>query len=583
LDTPADRADTPPPAEAGSGAAEVAEPREPPPSRTEPTGAAPPRAELAHEAPTGRAPPAQATDRSGAEPGDPPAPTAQAGTDGDADADHAGEAAQPPATGGTAQDAAGQSPAAGGTTAAGDGPGSAAPAPPTAPAIAVATQPLVVDPAAAADGDLGCFATLRAACEQALAGGGDRIELRFNGPLVEPRPIRLRDIRLTVFAGSGFRPVVVFRPDDPDYARYSRQMFLVTDGQLNLLDVEVVLDVPTTGFPPQDGWTMFEAHAAEQLRFVRCVLTVRNPALHPGISFLEVSAPPGAGMMMMGMEMGADAPPSETVVIRLTDCVVRGEATLLRSDDLQPIALAWENGLLASTEPLYRAAGAAAGLRQPRVGVTLDLDNLTAFVRGGLCELAGGNDAAYHLPTRIDSADSVFLASLDTPPRAAPDVAFIEQAGVADAMSAPGAVEWHGTRNSYQGFESCFWRLTPADAPQSPREWTLAEWTASLGRQSERSPIPGLVLWTALPRDRPAHAHLPADYALDHSSTSDNPAGLSASDGADIGCRIDRLPVPYPLLPGAPVQAAVAPSGGRGSAPVPSPTAAATDPAPLGD
>ena len=49
------------------------------------------------------------------------------------------------------------------------------------------------------------------------------IELRFDGPR-EEKPIRLANLRVTIRAGEGYRPVIVFRPTEPDPVKYPRSM-----------------------------------------------------------------------------------------------------------------------------------------------------------------------------------------------------------------------------------------------------------------------------------------------------------------------------------------------------------------------
>ena len=49
--------------------------------------------------------------------------------------------------------------------------------------------------------------------------------------------------------------------------------------------------------------------------------------------------------------------------IELVDCIARGEATFLRVEDLQPVRLFWNNGLLATSERLLVAVGGARSHR----------------------------------------------------------------------------------------------------------------------------------------------------------------------------------------------------------------------------
>ncbi|MCA9247358.1 MAG: protein kinase, partial [Planctomycetales bacterium] len=103
----------------------------------------------------------------------------------------------------------------------------------------IAKGVLIVAPGAAEP----AFTSLRAAI--AAASSGAVIELRFNGELVE-RPLLLANQSLTIRAGEGYLPRIVFRPTDEDIdpSEYPRSMVSLSGGALTLVNVDLELKVP---------------------------------------------------------------------------------------------------------------------------------------------------------------------------------------------------------------------------------------------------------------------------------------------------------------------------------------------------
>ena len=150
---------------------------------------------------------------------------------------------------------------------------------------------LIVSEHADADNE---YASLAAA--YAAAHNGDVIELRYDGPR-EERPVKVSNLRVTIRAGEGYRPVVVFRPRDVDPVKYPRSMFSLTAGQLTLNDVAVELDVPRDILA--DNWSLFETCGGQTVRLEQCSLTIRNAsdqltAYHQDVAFFRARSAPDA-------------------------------------------------------------------------------------------------------------------------------------------------------------------------------------------------------------------------------------------------------------------------------------------------
>lgn len=380
------------------------------------------------------------------------------------------------------------------------------------------------------DGPPEAFSTLRAACGEAKSG--NIIELHFNGTLVE-RPLTLANHRLTIRAGDGFRPRVVFRPgpEDNDPLSYPRQMIGVIGGELKLVNLEVELDLRLAA--PAESWVLIEARGAESLRVTQCVLTIRNSsdgqqlARHQGVAFCDAVAPTGSDTMAMD----DDIMPLLPLDVRLEHVVARGEADLLRSVHMQPIRFTWYNGLLATSEHLARLGAQMAP--RPSSELVLDLSHVTANVRQGLVLASNHEDAPYPLDISIQSSNNIIMAG--------PDAALIDQRGVDAARRLQEMVQWSGDRNFYEGFRT-FWNIQEDLAAEPLVRMDLTQWQQHWGTRADL-PRSGAVVWKNLPpQDKPFSAQTAADYALSDRAEN-NPARGGASDLGDVGFRAERLPL----------------------------------------
>src|SRR5205085_12164028 len=119
-----------------------------------------------------------------------------------------------------------------------------------------------------------------------------------------------------------------------------------------------------------ENWALIETRRANTVRLEKCSLTIRNAALgqtayHPKVSFFQVKSAPGSGSMMFELGGAEQADRDEvTTAIELQNCIARGEATLVAVDELQGARVAWDNGLLVTSERLLTTQGAAMAPRQ---------------------------------------------------------------------------------------------------------------------------------------------------------------------------------------------------------------------------
>jgi hypothetical protein len=346
--------------------------------------------------------------------------------------------------------------------------------------------------------------------------------------------------------GEGFHPRIVFQPDESDPAKCPRNMISLSGGNLTLQDLSLELEVPR--LVGVENWSLVQLSPGQSLKLNRCWLTIRNAsnqqtAYYPDVAFVRVSGPAG-----MDPAIDDEAPPEPASLV-LSDCVARGEAAFLKSEGPQPIDLVWNNGLLATTERLFSAEG---GEQSPRPGqaVRLQLDHVTADLRGGLCRLARSEYAPHQLPCRIRCAQSMLFGSAKSP--------LVEQITFASGDDSPAALSWDGRQNSYPGF-LIFWRIRQLD-DSPPKEMTFDAWKTYWRPEHESQPGAGPVGWSpSADVSTPLHHRGPADYAAAADHTADRPIA---------GMILSRLPPPPQEsdAPAPPAQPVDSPSpSGRGS------------------
>lgn len=367
--------------------------------------------------------------------------------------------------------------------------------------------------------------TLEAACQEAASG--DVVLLRFTGRRLT-RPLHLRDKNLVIKADEGFSPVLYFQPaEGEDPVGSPRAMFHVVGGELSLRDVAVEIDFPCRQ-PTDDPWAIFRSEQADAFRLQDCVLTIRNATLpdsahfHRRVAFFDVLPPPGDDM----------ASGDHLLQVVLKDCVVRGEAVLLRVDSPQAVGLAWNNGLLATTKRLLEVRG---GRTPPEFAgrVQVQLESITADCREGLVLLTSREDLPYQNPVELRATDCILLTAAEAP--------LVEQHGTLPIGEARQRFAYHGRRNFYDGVQT-FWKVTQLGRESQPANEVrddFAAWQQHWGMLGEDQSRPASVLWERSPRGIPIHRVWSEHYTL-----ADAPANLARQAAA--GCRLDELP---PLPP----------------------------------
>ena len=388
--------------------------------------------------------------------------------------------------------------------------------------------------------DAGRFTSLRAACF--AAKNGDVIELCYDGERIE-RPLMLNNLKITVRAGDGYKPAVRFRPAEAAIPNLPHSMIAVVGGRLSFVKMEIGFDVPSPQELPADQWSLFTLQQADYLGLEQCVLTVRNASsegktYHPDVAVIAMSLPPGSPAML-NMRMPGEAAPvaaagaPQAVDVSLEHCVVRGEASLLRVADMQPVALRWHNGLLAVSESALVVTGGQA--QNAETEVQFDLGHVTAAVAGGLIRITDGFETPFVPNVSVTCADSVLLSTSGAP--------LVDYDGIDVRNDFLNTFQWTGERTFYEGYQAeNFWRLASGD--DVAQMLTYDDWRAQWGPQREFQAAWREIRWLRpLPSTFSFHSVQPGDFAL-ADGTPPQKALRGGADGSDIGMHLTELPTP---------------------------------------
>ncbi len=364
----------------------------------------------------------------------------------------------------------------------------------------------------------------------------DTVELRENGRVRVPSlSLELSNRQLRIVAADGYSPVLAFwtalTVTDPT----SQGMIRVRGGRLRLEGLHFELTVPTDTL--EGEWSLMQLEKNQLVSLRDCTITVRNSYGGRFSNLDHVSVfhvvPPVSGTLLYSTQNDSRL----LTEIDMTNCIVRGEATVLRASEAIPMRLRWHNGLLVTTERMINLGGARESMERGE-SVLLDLEHLTAIMDKGLGEF----DALPQNPNLMEISiwcnNSILVTQGWVP--------LISQSGGPSLSAQMAQLEYFGEHNFYEGMET-FWQIVPP-APKRPEKLDFEMWRSHW--TGENRPRWQQVKWQKLPdRNRPAHEHRVADYTL---ALQGNPALKSSADRSDAGFRsglLPRLPEPEAELP----------------------------------
>jgi len=208
---------------------------------------------------------------------------------------------------------------------------------------------------------------------------------------------------------------------------------------------------------------------------------------------------------------------STQVEVDLINCIVRGEATMVRMPQAVPLSLTWSNGFLITSETLLSTGGATM---RPTRGehIRLDLEHVTAIVDEGLCSIGTNGGTRYPLSLDIRCESCILMTQ--------PGVPLISQSGDLSVEELQGLMLYSGLRNFYEGGDT-FWRID-AWAYDELVDFDFEQWRSHWA-PDEKRPSWGLVRWNrTIDRSIPHHLQSPANYEL--SDSPGNPARGTSPD-----------------------------------------------------
>jgi len=404
--------------------------------------------------------------------------------------------------------------------------------------------------------------SLSAACRRAAELGVNEIELHFDGDFYE-KPFEVTTQRLTIRAGAGFRPRIVFRPELDSLAD-QRQMIRLTGATASRLVVSGVMFRLELPAEPSFGWSLFAAQSAQNIDLNDCILTIKDASgtggpVHEQVSFFHVLPRRVADTMTMEEE-SVMAP---QLSIGLTRTIARGEASLVWMPDESPLKLVWNQGLLVTTGRLIETGGTM--VKPKWFGrIEIDLDHVTAVARRGLHQMRRRGGAAHQLDVDVRSNRSILYTAAEAP--------LFEFAAVPELEDVK--LTFDGTDNCYPRPDVVFLRVTPAGPGAETLEFDLenrSRWSA------ERRPDLGVMWKSPANESLPAHEHTKANYVQADGAMNDagfDPALLPDAvedrppSAAPVSDDDDPPPAPPMTTPTTP---AASPTGMR----IPAPPAAA--------
>ena len=379
--------------------------------------------------------------------------------------------------------------------------------------------------------------------------GIQQIQLAFNGTRrvgsFEFRLDRIAQSELAIRAAPGYAPLLLFQsPRGETRDTQDPAMIQVVGGKLTWEGVHFLFHLPMDQADTQDSAALFSLEGIDSLTLKSCTLTIENAlrsgiSRHQNIAFFVV-----APVRQLASQEPGGPLPTVASRIHLEDCLVRGEATLIRTDEAVPYQLIWKNGLLVTSERLFWSDGASQRADGERK-IQIDLQRVTAVMGRGLGRVEVGPDGSY-LPEVALACNRCILTAGDTTDNA---VALLEYLGIRRVEDAKQLLLVAGAGNRYTGFQSR-WVIDPVDGERRefPLDPTGEEWYQESGIQR------GVNWLQSREIGREHHQSLPQDYR-----TTD------AGGNNAAGCDLTALPViPVKAVkPGGEPEATPADTGAR--------------------
>ncbi len=222
------------------------------------------------------------------------------------------------------------------------------------------------------DGDPVRFHSLESAC--AAAATDSVILIDHDGPFPSPQHgIVVRNKRLTIRPVPGKRPELTFLPPAESLTAETVQGITVSQGSLDIYDVDIRMKIPQTAFP--DFWSLFSLDHTRRLKLERVTVTFDNPGGHTAcfVERREAESSPARMMPQTGVMAECE--------IDLRDCLLRGDGTAFVDRSLTPASYRLEQVAVAVTGSVFSFEGTdpveMANAARHEVSVQCELKHVT--------------------------------------------------------------------------------------------------------------------------------------------------------------------------------------------------------------
>ena len=357
-------------------------------------------------------------------------------------------------------------------------------------------------PPAATAGDQEVVRSLARACQRAAELGVEEIELQFSGELLE-QPLEVTAKRLSVKSAPGFKPVIVFRPEQLGLAS-DRQMIRLScgsAGRIAFQGVELRMELPSE---PSSGWALFAIYQMQTLELSDCVLTVKDLGsagvpVQDQVAFFALQPRRITDTMKM---MDDDTRMVPAMGVNLARCIARGEATFLMAIEESPLKVVWTQGLLVTSQRLIETGGSP--LKPSEFGrLDIELDHLTAVIPQGLHAMKRRAGNAYQLMVDVRCRKSLLKSNPDAPLFEFADLPTIDDV----------KLSFGGEGNGRPDAKGLFLRFRPQAKSEPATDFEFS----NRDRWSDRQRFFAPIEWQTSPPDLdklPAHRHTPQHYLL---------------------------------------------------------------------
>ena len=366
------------------------------------------------------------------------------------------------------------------------------------------------------------YASLEAACTEA-AEVGSTIELRYNGIREAERPIRLPNKKLIIRAAEGYRPTILFAPNEFAADGAQPHMITVAGGLLEFVNVDLVMVVPNR--VSSDRWALFSLERPEKVQLKGVTITVTNPH-NKAACVVEQRAPVGQGLDGMGLRKnGMPVIPPELL---LTESFVRGVCDFIVLRDPVPARIELKDSAVGVDGNLLQLKLVMSPVGMEKESISLGLEHVTCLLGQSLLSVEGMGGLTEKLPPIfVDARNNVISCGPNRP--------LISMRGLAEFMDFEQSFSWKGDLNFYNNIET-FVDISTSQLTGNFPPFEQSQWK-SFSRTYEG--VQSINLKVVKTPDKSFSSLTPDDVAL---SAESNPAVKGASDGYAAGAPMKKLP-----------------------------------------